>query len=192
IAEQQQSKYLDLYTILPSEISMQLAEVTLTLGSLEEQVPQTALYWLGKLLIISVKLKEKAPEISQAKEETKALKEELESCGRSLSELDAAVQEFGEQNPTLSKQLKDAITKLKEIHHHTGRLADYRTARLKKAASHVHEFSEMLEFVMAWTERAEAVVKDSLIWSSSSQLQDQINTYQVGPTGITFLKNLLY
>lgn len=46
IAEQQQSKYLDLYTILPSEISMQLAEVTLTLGSLEEQVPQTALYWL--------------------------------------------------------------------------------------------------------------------------------------------------
>lgn len=55
-----------------------------------------------------------------------------------------------------------------------------------QAGSHVHEFSEMLEFVMAWTERAEAVVKDSLIWSSSSQLQDQINTYQVGPTGSTY------
>ncbi|KAK6304736.1 hypothetical protein J4Q44_G00253220 [Coregonus suidteri] len=38
IAEQQQSKYLDLYTILPSEISMQLAEVSLALGAIEDQV----------------------------------------------------------------------------------------------------------------------------------------------------------
>ena len=39
LAEQQQSKYLDLYTILPSEISMQLAEVSLALGAIEDQVP---------------------------------------------------------------------------------------------------------------------------------------------------------
>ena len=38
IAEQQQSKYLDLFTILPSEISMQLAEVSLALGAIEDQV----------------------------------------------------------------------------------------------------------------------------------------------------------
>lgn len=38
IAEQQQSKYLDLYTILPSEISMQLAEVSLAMGAIEDQV----------------------------------------------------------------------------------------------------------------------------------------------------------
>lgn len=38
LAEQQQSKYLDLYTILPSEISMQLAEVSLALGAIEDQV----------------------------------------------------------------------------------------------------------------------------------------------------------
>lgn len=38
LTEQQQSKYLDLYTILPSEISMQLAEVSLALGSIEDQV----------------------------------------------------------------------------------------------------------------------------------------------------------
>lgn len=38
IAEQQQSKYLDLYTILPSEISMQLAESSLALGAIEDQV----------------------------------------------------------------------------------------------------------------------------------------------------------
>lgn len=40
LAEQQQSKYLDLYTILPSEISMQLAEVSLALGAIEDQVGQ--------------------------------------------------------------------------------------------------------------------------------------------------------
>ena len=39
VAEQQQTKYLDLYTILPSEISMQLAEVSLALGAIEDQVP---------------------------------------------------------------------------------------------------------------------------------------------------------
>lgn len=38
LAEQQQTKYLDLYTILPSEISMQLAEVSLALGAIEDQV----------------------------------------------------------------------------------------------------------------------------------------------------------
>lgn len=38
LAELQQSKYLDLYTILPSEISMQLAEVSLALGAIEDQV----------------------------------------------------------------------------------------------------------------------------------------------------------
>lgn len=43
IAEQQQSKYLDLYTILPSEISMQLAEVALALGSIEDQVHKQSL-----------------------------------------------------------------------------------------------------------------------------------------------------
>lgn len=42
LAEQQQSKYLDLYTILPSEISMQLAEVSLALGAIEDQVDQTS------------------------------------------------------------------------------------------------------------------------------------------------------
>lgn len=40
LAEQQQSKYLDLYTILPSEISMQLAEVSLALAAIEDQVRQ--------------------------------------------------------------------------------------------------------------------------------------------------------
>lgn len=44
LAEQQQSKYLDLYTILPSEISMQLAEVSLALGAIEDQVNQHSGY----------------------------------------------------------------------------------------------------------------------------------------------------
>lgn len=38
MAELQQSKYQDLQTGLPSELSMQLAEVALALGSAEDQV----------------------------------------------------------------------------------------------------------------------------------------------------------
>lgn len=38
MTELQQSKYQDLQAALPSELSMQLAEVTLALGSAEDQV----------------------------------------------------------------------------------------------------------------------------------------------------------
>lgn len=61
-----------------------------------------------------------------------SLFEDLDSCGRTLSELDAAVQEFGRRNPLLAKQLSDAINKLSEMHHHTTRLADCRNNWLKK------------------------------------------------------------
>lgn len=39
ITDRQQMKYQDLHATLPSEISTQLAEVTLALGSAEDQVP---------------------------------------------------------------------------------------------------------------------------------------------------------
>ena len=41
MAELQQNKYQDLQATLPSELSMQLAEVALALGSAEDQVPPT-------------------------------------------------------------------------------------------------------------------------------------------------------
>ena len=64
-----------------------------------------------------------------------SLAEDLDSCGRSLSELDAAIQEFGRRNPLLAKQLSDATSKLSEIHHHTSRLADARNNWLKKVSA---------------------------------------------------------
>lgn len=63
---------------------------------------------------------------------SQSLAEDLDCCGRTLSELDAAVQEFGRRNPLLAKQLGDAISKLSEMHHHTTRLADCRNNWLKK------------------------------------------------------------
>lgn len=38
MAEEQKNKYLGLYTILPSELSLQLAEVALELGTIHDQV----------------------------------------------------------------------------------------------------------------------------------------------------------
>lgn len=60
---------------------------------------------------------------------------ELECCGRTLAELIAAVQDLGRRHPLLSKQLSDSIAKLGEIHHHTARLAEYRTVWLKKVVT---------------------------------------------------------
>lgn len=47
MTELQQSKYQDLQAGLPSELSMQLAEVTLALGSAEDQVTYR-LSWITK------------------------------------------------------------------------------------------------------------------------------------------------
>lgn len=60
--------------------------------------------------------------------------EELEECGRALSELDVAVQEFGEQNPLLAKQLGSSLSKLTELHAQTRRLAEGRTTCLQKVS----------------------------------------------------------
>uniref|UniRef100_A0A3Q2XXX1 Uncharacterized protein n=1 Tax=Hippocampus comes TaxID=109280 RepID=A0A3Q2XXX1_HIPCM len=191
LAEQQQSKYLDLYTILPSEISMQLAEVSLALGAIEDQVQyyfcQTQCCTLSrihevseKLKAISAKFKDKSPEVDQAKEEVKSLAEDLDCCGHSLSELDAAVQEFGRRNPLLAKQLSDAIGKLSEMHHHTTRLADCRNNWLKKVLNSDHEYHEMLDFIVRWSEKAKSLVRANVIWNSSVHLQEQIRMHQVG------------
>lgn len=60
------------------------------------------------------------------------LREELEDCSHALSELDVAVQEFGEQNPLLARQLGATLSKLTELHSQTSRLAEGRSTRLKK------------------------------------------------------------
>ncbi|XP_061651777.1 nesprin-1 isoform X12 [Phyllopteryx taeniolatus] len=195
LAEQQQNKYLDLYTILPSEISMQLAEVSLALGAIEDQVLSkerdiqktreikeefsSRIHEVSeKLKAISAKFKEKSPEIDQAKEEVKSLAEDLDCCGRTLSELDVAVQEFGRRNPLLVKQLSDAIGKMSEMHHHTTRLADCRNNWLKKAVCYLDEYHEMLDFIVRWSEKAKSLVRAIVIWSSSVHLQEQIRMYQ--------------
>jgi len=61
--------------------------------------------------------------------------EECEACGCSLAELGAAVQEFGEQNPLLCKQLGDAVAKLMEVQRHTAQQTHDRINRLKKVCS---------------------------------------------------------
>ncbi|KTF84425.1 hypothetical protein cypCar_00008835, partial [Cyprinus carpio] len=195
LAEQQQSKYLDLYTILPSEISMQLAEVSLALGSIEDQVQakerdiqktrvikeefHSRIHDVSeKLKAVSTSLKEKATDIDQAKDEARHLCDELDGCGRNLAELEAAVLDFGRRNPVIARQLADAIAKLREIHHHTLRLAEYKTIWLKKADAHLDEYNEMFEFIVKWTDRARSLVKANIIWNSSSHLQEQIRMYQ--------------
>lgn len=37
----------------------------------------------------------------------------------------------------------------------------------------------MKAFILAWTEKAEALVTSNIIWSSASQLQEQIRGHQV-------------
>ncbi|TWW68818.1 Nesprin-1 Enaptin KASH domain-containing protein 1 [Takifugu flavidus] len=177
--ELQQSKYQDLQAALPSELSMQLAEVALALGSAEDQVQarerevqqtrdvkedfSSRLHEIEtKLNSIALKLQAKGVNLEEAKEETKALCEECECCNRSLAELGASVQEFWEQNPLLCKQLGDAVTKLTELQVHTFQLVQDRANRLKKAEKELQEYQSMKAFILGWTEKAEVLVTSSI------------------------------
>lgn len=62
------------------------------------------------------------------------ISKECECCGRTLAELGVAVQEFGEQNPLLCKQLGDAVAKLMEVQRHTAQQIQDRSNRLKKVS----------------------------------------------------------
>ncbi|XP_062833321.1 nesprin-1 isoform X16 [Anolis carolinensis] len=195
MAEQQQNKYLGLYTILPSELSLQLAEVGLALLNIHEQIQakekeaqqsKTLNQEFGQkiqeiakeLNSILLKLKEKTSNITQAKVDQKVLGEELDSCNIKLMELDAAVQDFTEQNPQLSKQLTGKISKLTELHQQTIRQAEYRGSKLNQAISHLDEYNEMLEFILKWTEKANILIHGKITWNSAAQLRDQIMTHQ--------------
>uniref|UniRef100_A0A8C5RH19 Spectrin repeat containing nuclear envelope protein 1 n=1 Tax=Laticauda laticaudata TaxID=8630 RepID=A0A8C5RH19_LATLA len=90
MAEQQQNKYLGLYTILPSELSLQLAEAGLALVNIHEQIEAKVkeaqqhktlnqefnhkIQDVAKELdLIQLKLKEKTNNITQAKRDQKAV-----------------------------------------------------------------------------------------------------------------------
>ncbi|XP_037304616.2 nesprin-1 isoform X8 [Pungitius pungitius] len=195
MTELQQSKYQDLQAGLPSELSMQLAEVALALGSAEDQVQarerevqQTRdvkedfslrLQDIeAKLKTIALKLEDKSTDLEEAKEETKVLCEECECCGRSVAELAVVVQEFGEQNPLLCKQLGDDVAKLTEVQRHVTQQVQDRANRLKKAERQVEEYRGMKAFILGWTEKAEALVTGGIIWGSASQMQEQIRAHQ--------------
>ncbi|XP_009975913.1 PREDICTED: nesprin-1-like, partial [Tauraco erythrolophus] len=195
MAEQQQNKYLGLYTILPSELSLHLAEVGLALVTVQDQIQtkeketqqiktlnqefgQKIQEVANELNAILSKLKKRTNDIAQAKLEQKILGEELDSCNIKLLELDASVQEFAEQNVPLAKQLATRIGKLTALHQQTIRQAEYRAAKLSQAASHLEEYNEMLEFIVKWIEKANILVHGSITWNSSSQLRDQFKAYQ--------------
>ncbi|KFQ93584.1 Nesprin-1, partial [Nipponia nippon] len=195
MTEQQQNKYLGLYTILPSELSLHLAEVGLALVTVQDQIEtkeretqqiktlnqefsQKIQGIANELNAILSKLKKKTNDIAQAKLEQKILGEELDSCNIKLLELDASVQDFAEQNVLLAKQLANRIGKLTALHQQTIQQAEYRAVKLSQAASHLEEYNEMLEFILKWIEKANILVHGSITWNSSSQLRDQFKAYQ--------------
>ncbi|CAJ1078482.1 nesprin-1 [Xyrichtys novacula] len=195
ITELQQSKYQDLQAGIPSELSMQLAEVALALGSAEDQVQarerevqqtrdvkedfNSRLQDIeAKLKTIALKLEDKSADLDEAKEETKILCEECESCSRSLMELNISVQEFGEQNPLLCKQLGNAVAKLTEVQRQTTQQVQDRANRLKKAERQTDEYQGMKAFILGWAEKAGTLVSGSILWCSASQLQEQIRVHQ--------------
>lgn len=48
-----------------------------------------------------------------------------------------------------------------------------------QAERQMEEYQGMKAFILGWTEKADALVTGSIIWSSASQLQEQIRAHQV-------------
>ncbi|KAM9316746.1 nesprin-1-like [Gastrophryne carolinensis] len=191
----QQHKYLEMYAILPSELSLLFAEVSLSLANVNEQIQvkqseaqqnqilnqkliQQVAEIEQELNIILDKLKVKANDRSQAEKDHKILCEELAKCNMKLVELDAAIQGFAEQSP-LANQLIDKIGKLNELQKHVSREVNHKTGKIKQAALQLEEYNEMLEFVMGWIEKAKELAHGNICWNSASQLHEQAVAHQV-------------
>uniref|UniRef100_A0A8C8UIR1 Uncharacterized protein n=1 Tax=Peromyscus maniculatus bairdii TaxID=230844 RepID=A0A8C8UIR1_PERMB len=195
IAEEQKNKYLGLYTILPSEISLQLAEAALDLkihDQIQEKIQEIEqgkaisqefgrqIQKVAKdLTTILTKLKAKTDNLLQAKTDQKILGEELDGCNSKLMELDAAVQTFSEQHGQLGKPLAKKIGKLMELHQQTIRQAENRLSKLNQASSHLEEYNEMLESILKWIEKAKVLVHGNIAWNSASQLREQYILHQI-------------
>nr|AFN44382.1 nesprin-1 [Homo sapiens] len=204
MAEEQKEKYLGLYTILPSELSLQLAEVALDLkirDQIQDKIKEVEqskatsqelsrqIQKLAKdLTTILTKLKAKTDNVVQAKTDQKVLGEELDGCNSKLMELDAAVQKFLEQNGQLGKPLAKKIGKLTELHQQTIRQAENRLSKLNQAASHLEEYNEMLELILKWIEKAKVLAHGTIAWNSASQLREQYILHQVTLGKIIFKK----
>ncbi|XP_075718991.1 nesprin-1 isoform X3 [Rhinoderma darwinii] len=195
LSEEQQNKYLEMYTILPSELSLLLAEVALALANIngeiqmkqkEAQQNQTLYQELdkkitateGELNSILGKLKEKSIDVAEAREDHKILCEELDKCNIKLVELDAAVQDFAEQNHTLGKDLVDKIGKLIELQQQASKQAEHRAGKVTQAVIHLEEYNEILEFILQWIEKSKILVNTNIIWNSASHLRDQAMAHQ--------------
>ncbi|KAB0392836.1 hypothetical protein E2I00_007090, partial [Balaenoptera physalus] len=195
MAEEQKNKYLGLYTILPSELSLQLAEVALDLGTIHDQIQDKIkeveqskamsqefsqqIQKIAKdLTTILTKLRAKTDNLVQAKTDQKVLGKELDVCNLKLMDLDEAVQKFSEQNGQLGKPLAKKIGKLTELHQQAIRQADNRLSKLSQAASHLEEYSEMLESILKWIEKAKVSVHGKIAWNSASQLREQYISHQ--------------
>uniref|UniRef100_A0A8C7FN26 Spectrin repeat containing nuclear envelope protein 1 n=1 Tax=Oncorhynchus kisutch TaxID=8019 RepID=A0A8C7FN26_ONCKI len=123
MVELQQNKYQDLQAALPSELSMQLAEVTLALGSAEDQVPSPS----GTPPL----------ELWRSMSLTRLLLSSLLTSPFSC--------------PTLCTE---------------------------QAEQQLEEYKGMRQFLLGWAEKAETLVTGNIIWSSASQLQEQIRAHQ--------------
>ncbi|XP_063773938.1 nesprin-1 isoform X14 [Pseudophryne corroboree] len=195
LSEEQQNKYLEMYTILPSELSLLLAEVALALANVNDEIQvkqkdaqQNQILYLElhqqiteteeELNAILRKLKEKACDVSQVRKDHKILCEGLDKCNIRLVELDAAVQDFAEQSPTLAKQLADKIGKLTELQQQASKQAEHRAGKVKQAVVQLEEYNEMLEIILRWIEKAKMLVRSHISWNSASQLRDQAMAHQ--------------
>ncbi|XP_055981911.1 nesprin-1 isoform X7 [Sorex fumeus] len=194
-AEEQKTKYLGLNTILPAELSLQLAEVALDLGTIHDQIQgkvkeveqskamsqeynQQIQKVAKDLTTILTKLRAKTDDLDQARTDQKALGEELDGCNLKLMELDEAVQKFSEENGQLGKPLAKKIGKVTELHQQTIRQAENRLSKLGQAASYLEDYNEMLKSILKWIEKAKVLVQGKIVWNSASQLREQYVSHQ--------------
>ncbi|EPQ19233.1 Nesprin-1 [Myotis brandtii] len=203
VTEEQKTKYLGLYAILPSELSLQLAEVALNLGTVHDQIQdrvkqieqskatsqefsQQIQKITKDLTTILTKLRAKTDNLVQAKADQKVLGEELDACNLKLMELDGAIQKFSEQNGQLGKPLTKKVGKLTELHQQTSRQAETRFFKLSQATSHLEEYNELLEFILKWIDKAKVLVHAKIVWNSAKQLREQYISHQVTWVKIVF------
>ncbi|TRY94947.1 hypothetical protein DNTS_013096, partial [Danionella cerebrum] len=101
-------------------------------------------------------LKLTSPDLPEAEHTQKRVWDELDQWHTRLAELEAEVQDLGEQQPERAHNLMEQLTEPLQLYHSTAKHAEHRTALISKIPSCLQDFEALFTSTNFWLKEAES------------------------------------
>ncbi|KAK7133211.1 hypothetical protein R3I94_015172 [Phoxinus phoxinus] len=148
--------------ILQNELNVSLQEAKDNLamvmersGPLSKMVEQVGEVTVG-LNCVHALLKQTSPNCSEAERTQKRIWDELDQWHTRIAELEAEVQDLGEQQPERAHVLMDQLTEPLQLYQTTAKQAEHRTALIGKIPACLQDYEGLLSSSNCWLKEAQS------------------------------------